>query len=83
MFSLYDSVRFCFNTFHILPTFPAVPAVNKAVAAPNFMPKALDNRSSLGYKPPAPEAILPNDSPLLLGSATLHIPTTETQNSVP
>jgi len=39
--------------------------------------------SSLGYKPPAPEAVLPIDSLLLFGSATLHLSTTETQNSVP
>jgi putative transposase len=39
--------------------------------------------SSLGYKPPAPEAVLPNDSLLLLGSAPLHLTTTATQNSVP
>jgi len=42
--------------------------------------------SSLGYKPPAPEAVLPidgNTSLLLFGSATLHLSTTATQNSVP
>ena len=39
--------------------------------------------SSLGYKPPAPEAVLPIDSLLLFGSAPLHLTTTETQNSVP
>ena len=36
--------------------------------------------SSLGYKPPAPEAVLPNDSLLLFGSATLHLSTTANQN---
>lgn len=42
--------------------------------------------SSLGYKPPAPEAVLPidgNKSLLLFGSAPLHLTTTATQNSVP
>ena len=39
--------------------------------------------SSLEYQPPAPEAVLPIDSLLLFGSATLHLPTTATQNSVP
>ena len=39
--------------------------------------------SSLGYKPPAPEAVMPIDSLLLFGSATLHLSTTATQNSVP
>ncbi len=42
--------------------------------------------SSLGYKPPAPEAVLPidgNTSLLLFGSAPLHLTTTATQNSVP
>ena len=40
--------------------------------------------SSLGYKPPAPEAVLHingNKSLLLFGSATLHLTTTATQNS--
>jgi len=39
--------------------------------------------SSLGFKPPAPEAVMPIDSLLLFGSATLHLSTTATQNSVP
>ena len=39
--------------------------------------------SSLGYKPPAPEVVLPVDSLLLFGSAPLHLTTTATQNSVP
>ena len=39
--------------------------------------------SSLGYKTPAPEAVMPIDSLLLFGSATLHLSTTATQNSVP
>ena len=41
--------------------------------------------NSLGYKPPAPEAVLPidgNTSLLLFGSATLYFTTTATQNSV-
>ena len=42
--------------------------------------------SSLGYKHSAPEAVLPIDGNtllLLFGSATQHLPTTATQNSVP
>jgi len=42
--------------------------------------------SSLGYKPPTPEVVLPideNTSLLLFGSAPLHLTTTATQNSVP
>ncbi len=42
--------------------------------------------SSLGYIPPAPEAVLPvdaNTSPLLFGSATLHLTTTVALNLVP
>jgi transposase InsO family protein len=42
--------------------------------------------SSLGYKPPAPEAVMPidgNKSQLLLGFAPLNLTTTATQNSVP
>ena len=40
--------------------------------------------SSLGYKPPVPEAVLPineNTSLLLFGSATLHLSTTALQNT--
>ena len=42
--------------------------------------------SSLGYKPPAPEAVVPIDrdkSLLLFGSTPFHLTTTSTQNSVP
>ena len=42
--------------------------------------------SSLGYKPPAPEAVMPIDgitSLLLFGSAPLHLTTTANQNSAP
>ena len=39
--------------------------------------------SSLGYKPPAPEAVLPIDSLLLFGSTSFHLTTTATPKSVP